>query len=81
MFTFTVVIVVYLSTSTTLSSLESLQDSIRGNLFTIPWIIATNIMALAFIYLNYYLYPIRSSYLHSEFGLRTNIKVKTGDIT
>jgi len=80
-FTFTIIIVVYLTTSSTFDDLIATQNTVRSFFFTYPWILGVNSIAIILIFLNYMMYPIRSSYLHSEFGLRSNIKVKTGDVT
>jgi hypothetical protein len=80
-FTFFIISVVYLSTATTFQELSSVQESARDIFFQPVWIITTNGAGLIMLLLNYLMYPIRSSYLQSEFGLKSNIKVKTGDVT
>jgi hypothetical protein len=79
--TFLIIGIVYLSTSTTFPGIESIQDEFRTYVFTYQSAFITNSLAIVITILSIYTYQRRSSYLKSEFGLKSNIKVKTGDIT
>ncbi len=73
-------ITVFLTTTTLLESDSELQSSAQKIIFNFDTAALINLFGLILSFISYKLYLIRNSYLKSEFGLSSNIRVKHGDI-
>ncbi len=78
---FLIIGLVYFTTSATFTVFGELQTDLRGYAFTSLSAIVTNTIGLGMTILSYYMYQHRYSYLRSEFGLKSNIRVKSEDIS
>ncbi|MCF8241449.1 MAG: hypothetical protein K9J16_08670 [Melioribacteraceae bacterium] len=76
-----VIFAIYFTTSLQFEVLLGFQSDMRQELFRPFPALLFNIFGAALTYIGYRLYMMRHHYLTSEFGIRSNIKVKTGDIT
>lgn len=78
---FSAIALIYFSTSATLSVFSGIQTQFRSLFFNSLAGTFANILGIGMTLLSYYMYQNRYSYLVSEFGIKANIKVKTGDIS
>lgn len=75
------ILIIYFVSSRMFSPLENVQKISHELFFTPIGSFTLFFLGLVITYISYKLYIRRVSYLHSEFGIKSNIKVKTGDVT
>ena len=73
--------IIYILTATTFPGLLQMQHKMQNYFFNPSGALYVNAFGIILTGLSYYLYINRNSYLSSEFGLRSNIKVMSEDIS